>query len=111
MFWKKKLPLPPLADGERDIFVELYVDLSTPIPDPDDPSGEPLEGYFQEVGLRLREKDPKRILEHVAADGNIDWSYTQWKEVVPSDLDRDTRDAIQPPDHLGVWFRGEKDLG
>ena len=40
MFWKKKLPLPPLAEGERDIWAELYVDLLVPIPDPEDPQAE-----------------------------------------------------------------------
>jgi hypothetical protein len=110
VFWKKKLPLPPLAEGERDIWVELYVDLLAPIPDPDDPGGEPIEGYFQSIGLRLREQDPKRVLEHVVSDGNIDWEYTEWKDVVPSEVYKEARDAIQAPDRLGVWFRSEKDF-
>jgi len=112
MFWKK-LPLPPLANDERDYWATVKVGLPCPIPfseqpdQPPEPNAPPVVGYFRNFGLRAR-GDARGMLERVVTDGLIDWSESELAEVDPGDLDRGLKKLIKLPDEMGVWYMSSK---
>ena len=100
-----KLPLEPLAHGERDVWATLSVKLTEPIRTTDDPPEPPLIGYFRNFGVRLRGDEPHRLLERLIDDGSVDWGDSEYREIEPASLDRAIRKRIVAPDTFGVWYR------
>jgi hypothetical protein len=107
MFWKRG-KLPPLAHGERDLWVSVCVDLPAPVPFEGDPGAPMVVGYFQGFGLRIRGEEVQRHMQGLVADGRIDWSDSRWRAVAVEDLEKDVRRGITAPDDAGVWYRGGK---
>ena len=112
MFWTR-LPLEPLAKGERDYWAMLKVDLPQPLPAPEiaglPPSANPvfLVGYFRNFGIRTK-TDIRFKLGDLVDDGLINWPESDVKEMDPKSLDRRIRKHIQVPDRMGIWYASNK---
>ena len=98
MFWTK-LPLPPLANGERDYWAMLKVDLPNPIPvaatDPMPTIAPMIVGYFLNFGIRTK-GDIRFKLTDLVGDDPINWSESDVKDIDPKSLDRRIKKHIKP---------------
>ena len=88
----------------------VHVKFRAPLPDPDDPSGTPRQGYFQSLGIRAVLARVPVILTETFTDGVIEWTETEWELVDPSNLDRGIRLNIEPIEGEGIWYRSGRVL-
>ena len=111
MFWIK-LPLPPLAKGERDYWAMLKVDFPRPISaaeasDQLPPDSPPMVGYFRNFGIRTK-GDIRFRLKDLVGDDLINWGESDVKEMNPKSLDRRIKKHITAPDKQGIWYASHK---
>src|SRR5688572_29766389 len=111
MFWTK-LPLAPLANGERDWWAMLKVDFPKPITAAEasvqlPPGTPPIVGYYRNLGIRTK-GDIRFRLTDLAGDDFINWADSDVKEIDPKSLDRRIRKYITAPDKQGIWYASNK---
>lgn len=108
MFWTK-LPLPPLANGERDYWAMLKVDPPAPIhaSEETDHVPTPPQGYFQNFGIRTKGDIRFKLTDIVGSDLII-WSESEVTEMDPKNLDPRIKKYIKPPNERGIWYASHK---
>jgi hypothetical protein len=107
VFWTK-LPLPPLAKGERDYWAMLKLEAATRIgASAADHEPTPTTLYFQNFGLRTK-GDIRFKLTNIVGDDLIIWAESEVAEMDPKDLDRRIRKHIKRPDKSGIWYASDK---
>lgn len=109
-FSAKRTPLGPPPPGTADFWCKVHVKFPVPIPDETDPAGTPIQGYYQNLGLRSSAERFHALISAAIADGRIDWDDTRWEIVNPAELDRTIRKRIVPVDSEGVWYRSGRIL-
>jgi hypothetical protein len=62
--WGKRFPLRPRSGDELDVWAQVCVRLSAPLPSADS-EGPPMVGYFQNFGIRMSGPQPKTFLERL----------------------------------------------
>lgn len=99
------LQFPRAPAGVRDYWATVHVRLANPIPDIDDPTGAPVQGYYQVLGLRAEPNCVRELLTKAIPDGAIDWRDSEYRVVDPETLDQTVQRQIRPVLTEGIWYR------
>jgi hypothetical protein len=103
---KRTLPQFPHAPlGVLDYWATIHVRLHSPIHDIDDPTGTPIQGYYQALGLRAAPNRVRELVTAAVSDGAIDWRDSDCRVVDPETLDQTIRRQVRPVVVEGIWYR------
>lgn len=83
----------------------MHVRLHSPIHDVENPTGTPVQGYYQVFGLRAEPNRVRALLTIAVPDGAIDWRDSECRIVDPETLDQAIQRQVQPVVAEGIWYR------
>ena len=102
--------LGPPPQGHGDFWASVHVRFSAPLATLNDPTRNPIHGYYRNLGIRALPDRVRLAIAEVVDDGAIDWDDTEWNLVNPTELDRDVRSRIEPVAGAGIWYKSGRIL-